>query len=145
MKERAMAVFIGLIMVFSIAGFAIESAMHSVNRNTLPEIPTIVTKRLSQDEIVSVLRSGRVLIENFYPENCSECLERNTELEAFANQLDGFVVLESVKSNETVLQMIGMDGKILNLSDKEINQSYLLDTFCKIAIAQPQECLLREI
>ena len=144
MKERLMAIFIGLIMVFSIAGFAFNSVVH-YQGPSVPEIPTVVTKKLNPQEILMVLRSGRVLIENVYTENCSECLERNAVLESFAHQFDGFVVLENVKGNKTVLQMIGRNGEIRDLTSKKINQSYLMDVFCDMAIAQPKECLLREI
>ena len=147
MKERAMAFLIGLIMIFSVIGFAFSSAVFffSSGKKPLPEIPTIVTKKLKPDEILVVLQTGKVLIEDFYPENCSKCLERNAELEKFANSFDGFVVLEKVVANETLLQMIGAGGEIIDLSNKEINRTVLLDNFCKIAMLQPQECLLKEI
>jgi len=143
-RERAMAIFIGLIMIFSVGGFALSYAGRNVNppRNT---IPTIVERELNPEEVVSVLRSGRVLIENFYTENCSGCVERNAVLENFANSLDGFVVLEEVKANETKLQMIGTGGKIVSLENESITEDNLMDIFCDIAIAQPNECLLREI
>lgn len=143
-KERAMAIFIGLIMIASVGGFALSYAGRNVNP---PQnlIPTIVDRELSPEEVVLVLQSGRVLIENFYLGNCTECIVNNIVLETFANKFDGFVVLEEVVANETKLQMIGMGGKIISLKNETISESNLMDIFCDNAIAQPNECLLREI
>jgi len=141
MKERFAAIFIGSVMVLSVAGWAL---MQIAPQDTGPEfsVPTIVTRELSSDEIVYVLQTGRVLIENFYTTNCTQCLEDMGVLESFAGQYDGFVVLEEVEANYTKLEMIGMGGQIVELEHGNITFNGLLDIFCKIAIAQPPECLL---
>ncbi|MCX6814206.1 MAG: hypothetical protein NTY20_00930 [Candidatus Aenigmarchaeota archaeon] len=144
-KERIMAIFIGLIMVLSAAGFALNSAMNQ-NPNTNPgfDIPSIVTRQLTTDETVYVLQNGRVLIEFLYAENCTECPQKITTLEGFAQRMNEFVVLEEVKANETSIQIIGAGGKIENIGNMTLSEQNLMSTFCGIAIAQPPECLMPE-
>ena len=142
--ERFMAIFIGVIMLGSVAGFA----MMSINLqpdSEVPEIPTIVNRQLTTDETIYILRTGKVVIENFYSIDCDDCLERNMVLEAFVNQFKDFVVLEKVvvnQTNQTMLQMIGSGGRILKLDNQTINESNILGLFCEVAIAQPIECLI---
>ncbi len=142
--ERFMAIFIGVIMLGSVAGFA----MMSINLqpdSEAPEIPTIVNRQLTTDETIYILRTGKVVIENFYSIDCNDCLERNVMLEAFANQFKDFVVLERVvvnQTNQSMFQMIGSGGRILKLDNQTINDSNILGFFCEVAIAQPIECLI---
>ncbi len=145
-KERIMAIFIGLVMVMSAAGFALNSAINQQNRNTTPEfsIPTIVTKQLTTEETVYVLQSGRVLIEFLYAENCTECPGKISSLEGFANKMSEFVVLEEVPANDTSIQIIGSGGKIEDMGNMTLSEQNLMNTFCGIAIAQPPECLMGE-
>ncbi len=142
--ERFMAIFIGVIMLGSVAGFALMS-VNMPTGNDAPEIPVVVDRALTTDEILYVLRSGRVLIEDFYTTDFPNYLERNMLLESFAGRFSDFVVLERVmvnQTNETMLQMIGSGGRIVKLENTTINDSSLLDVFCGIAMAQPMECLL---
>lgn len=143
--ERFMAIFIGVIMLSSVIGFALMSTIDP--QQDAPEIPSIVNKELSTDEIIYILRSGRVLIENFYTVDCAGCLEKKMELESFVNSFRDFIVLENVvvnQTNESRLQMIGSGGSILKLENITINQKNLMDNFCSVAIAQPMECLLKD-
>jgi hypothetical protein len=143
-KERFMAIFIGVIMLSSVAGFALMSINMSPGPEA-PDIPTVVNRQLTTDEALFILRSGKVLIEDFYSVDCGDCLEKNAMLEAFANRFYDFIVLEKVvvnQTNQTMLQMIGAGGKITKLDNITINESNLLDMFCEVAIAQPIECLL---
>jgi hypothetical protein len=132
-----------VIMVMSAVGFAMNSANLS-NQQPAEEIPSIIDYELSPQEQIQVLRTGKVLIENFYAENCTECLDRNIILNGFAARMKGFVVLENVLSNETRLGMIGNQGRIISLDGVEITDSSLLKVFCENAIAQPRECLMME-
>jgi len=140
-KERMAAIFIGMVMLFAVGGWALMNVMP---QDTGPEfnVPTIVARELTTDEIVYVLQSGRVLIEYYYLENSTKHIEELPVLEMFANQLDGFVVLEEVPANSTRFEMIGIEGKILDLSGMELTENNLFGNFCSIAIAQPPECLL---
>jgi len=144
-KERIMAIFIGLIMVLSAAGFALNSAINqNPNQNPGFNIPVIVTRQLTTEETVYVLQNGRVLIEFLYSENCTECPDKITTLEGFAQKMNEFVVLEEAKANETSLQIIGAGGKIENIWNMTLSEQNLMSTFCDIAIAQPPECLMPE-
>jgi hypothetical protein len=114
---------------------------------TTPEIPTIIREPIDTQTEITILRSGKVLIEHFYPEDCADCLSKNTQLESFANRLDGYVVInevESGNSNESI-DMIGMDGKIVDITDSSLDYDSLLGDFCDVAIAQPRACLLRDL
>ena len=144
--ERFMAIFIGVIMLGSVAGFALMS----ININPDPEepdIPTVVNRQLTSDETLFILRNGKVLIEDFYTIDCDDCLDKNVLLEMFANRFNEFIVLEEVivnQTNQTMLQMIGAGGRITKMENITINESNLLDIFCGVAIAQPIECLLQD-
>jgi len=144
-KERIMAIFIGLVMVLSAAGFALNSAINqNTDQNPGFNIPTIVTRQLTTEETVYVLQNGRVLIEFLYSENCTECPDKIVTLEGFAQRMSDFVVLEEAKGNETSLQIIGVGGKIENIWNMTLSEQNLMGTFCDIAIAQPPECLMPE-
>lgn len=147
-KERVAAIFIGLIMIFSVAGFALTQSLTRENQDSGVDIQNIVTKPLTSDERLFVLKSGRVLIENHYILHCSECLENNMVLEVFVQKFPGFVVLESVvvnETNETKFQMISGTGEIRDLKNVSITEDILTYIFCEISLMQPRECLLREI
>jgi len=142
--SRAFAIVIGLLMVGSTAGYAFMNVTPG-GGPTVPEIPTIVDRPLSTEEQVFVLRTGRVLIENFYTENCTFCPDRNIFLNGFVNGLDGYAVLENVLANETRLEMIGVNGKIIPIENETLTQEAMTDTFCDIAMKQPRQCLLMDI
>jgi hypothetical protein len=133
-----------VIMVMSAVGFAMNSANLSNQQAETTEIPNIINYELSPQEQIQVLRSGKVLIENFYAENCTECVDRNIVLDGFASRMQDFVVLENIPGNETRLGMIGNQGRIIPLDDMNITDESLLEVFCQNAIAQPRECLMME-
>ncbi len=132
-----------VIMVMSAVGFAMNSANLS-SQPQAEEIPSIIDYELSPQEQIQVLRTGMVLIENFYAENCTECVDRNFILNGFAARMKGYVVLENIEGNETRLGLIGNQGRIISLDGMEITDSSLLQVFCENAIAQPRECLMLE-
>ncbi len=144
MKERMMAIFVGLVMIGSIVGFAGVQFIPE-QQNTGPDIPIIVNRTLTGDEIIFILRMGRVLIQNHYLPDCTECISTNAVLESFTNGMGGLVVLEEVEKNETKLQMVGSDGSIESLENVTITEENLMDIFCDISFVQPRECLLREL
>ena len=141
--ERAMAIFIGLIMVFSMVGFAATSIFTDTGEGQTIVIPSVLKSRIDKDNKIYVLRSGKVLIEHYYPEGCGNCLEMNSMLEMFAKQFPGYVVvaMQKVPSNETLFQAIGSAGRITEL-DYNLTQDGLMDIFCEITFSMPKECLL---
>jgi hypothetical protein len=144
--ERLMAIVIGLIMIFSMLGFAATSIVVNPTGQQTVEIQPVVRSGLDKDMKIFILRTGRVLIEHFYPAGCQECMEMNAMLEVFASQFSGFVVAELVEvpENETMFQAIGSAGRITELS-YNMTQQDLMGIFCGIAIKQPRECLLGEM
>jgi len=147
--EKLAAIVIGIIMLFSVAGFASFSLIGRIGdpqpQQQTPEIPNIVTRPLTGSEISYILQTGRVVLRDYYPSACAECLERNTELELFANQFSGFVVLEEVAGNQTRLEMIDSLGKVTELDPANITLEGLTDSFCRNSIVKPRECILRNI
>ncbi len=141
-KERIAAIFLGLIMVTSLAGFAAMNII-TPESGTYQRIPPVVDRELTPEEKIFVLRTGRVLLEGYFSENCTECAEVIMLGETFANGFSDYFVFEKIRGNETRLQIIGQEGEIREL-ETNITEDGLLDVFCEIAILQPKECLLRE-
>ncbi len=143
-KERLMAIFIGVTMILSVAGFSL-SRTRFTSPDQKMDIPYFIDKRLTNNEIVSILRSGRVVIEDLYEANCTSCQAKTEFMKSFLERFKDFVVLEAVEANETSIKMIGSGGRIKDITDMELNQTSMMDVFCDMAIAQPKECLLQTI
>jgi len=141
MKERAAALLIGLLMIGSMAGFAMVNV---IPQRSQQQLPSIITRPLTTQEKVFVLRTGRVLIEDFYSPNCTECYELNQLLTSFVKQYESYAVLNMAPGNETRIRMIGAGGSIRDIPTNA-TRNELMDIFCEIAIYQPKECLLAEI
>lgn len=148
-RKAVMAVVIGLLMIFSVAGFAI-SGLRITGQSTEPQqqqgLPSVVDRFLSPQEVALVLQQGRVVIESIYPEDCTECQAADGELRVFASKYTGFLVLESVATEPGTglrkLQMTSSRGEVIPLQGT-LTQETLLETFCDAAIVKPRECLLR--
>lgn len=157
MKERMMAILIGGLMLFSVAGFALMGIGRFVDDGNEPiQVPNVMNEYLSGEQVSSILRGGKVLIRDVYAKNCSDCASRDITLELFVNSFPGLLVLEEaaiepdnatfVDSNGYVkFQMISPTGEVIDLGDKNITQEDLTDMFCDISAIQPKECLLRDI
>jgi cytosine/uracil/thiamine/allantoin permease len=141
--KPAAAIFILVIMVMSVAGFALNSASFS-QEAPQQEIPSVIREPLDTSQQVYILRTGRVLIEHYYTADCTDCLDKNVQLEEFAAQLPGYVVINEVLGNESRLDMIGAQGRITSLESQSLAYDDLIDTFCDNAIAQPRVCIIRE-
>jgi len=142
-RERTAAIILGLIMIFSMVGFAGMSII-TTERGGGQVISNVIERELSAEEKIFVLRTGRVLLESYYAENCTGCKEFNILGDTFANRFSEYVVFEKVKGNMTKLQMIGQGGEIKDL-ETDISEEGLFDAFCNLAILQPKECLLKDI
>lgn len=143
--ERKGAILIGLLLVFimggSLIGFAVLSSRGPSQAQQGSDIPPIVDYELSPGELVFVLQTGRVVIENFYSPDCTECMQNNILLDSFVNTFPNYIVMESVVGNESKLQMIGRGGSIVELGN--LTEESLMNTFCDLAILQPRECIIR--
>ena len=157
MKERMMAIVIGALMLFSVAGFALMGLGRFADSGNQPvEVPNVIEAYLSGAEVSQILRSQRVLIRDVYTKNCTQCPINDATLEMFVNSVAGNVVLEKVMiepDNTTTVdengyvkfEMISATGDIVELSGKELDQENLMDMFCDISLIQPKQCLLRDI
>jgi len=150
-KERGkliMSLFIALTMLLSIIGFAVIYVTPVSNQNRFT-LPYVVNRTLTPEERVSVLRTGRTLIEYIFPPECKECYEKRKMYESFvmSNEYKGYVVLESVPIegiNETIDKMIGMNGDTFDLSDIKTTEE-LEKKFCEAALIKPEVCIFFEI
>jgi len=144
-KQTAMGLFIAFIMIFALIGYAFMSAGGNQGEGNIPQIPNIVNGSLEPEEKILVLRTGRVLIEDFYSPESPESLEKKAMLEGFADRLKDFLVLELVEVplNETKIWMIGRAGDVVDIGN--ITQGDFMTQFCLNAILQPKECLLKDI
>jgi hypothetical protein len=145
MKERMMAIVIGFIMLGSIIGFAFMRNVPEGPKSV--EFPNIINRTLKPEERVSILRSGRNLIEYLYPSNCSiVCVEKRSMYESFVNskEFEDYVVLSTSEANETADWMIGLDGTRYEL-DNINNTEQLRKFFCEVSIRQPDICILQQI
>ena len=141
--KPAAAIFILVIMLMSVAGFAMNSSTFQEQPQEV-EIPNVIREPLGTQDQINILRTGRVLIEHFYQDNCTDCLEKNVQLEEFVARLEGYAVLNAVQGNESRLDMIGSGGQITDIEDVNLDYDSLMDIFCGVAIAQPRACLIRE-
>jgi hypothetical protein len=155
MKERMMAIVIGGLMLFSVAGFALMGMGRFIDNGPV-QVPNIMNEYLSGEQVSSILRSGRVLIRDVYTKNCSDCITRDITLEIFVNSFPGLVVLEEMMiepDNATAVdgrgyvkfEMLSPTGEIIELDENNITQEGLTEMFCDISAVQPRECLLMDI
>src|SRR3989344_1413307 len=133
--KRALGLIIVIIMFFSIIGSAIfyigdsQQTQQPQDQNVV-QIPIVNENELTQDKKVFVLRTGRVLLEYFYPNGCIDCIEKQALLKGFANQFQNSVVLELIQgSNQTRLQMIDQRGSIIPL-EENITAESIFSSFC---------------
>ena len=138
-------------MVMSVVAFAFASGNINSSTPQAPSVPSIIREPMSSEEEMQILRTGRVLIQHFYTEDCLDCLDKNAKLESFAARLEGYVVVNEVLAVEPKLEMIGWDqenpsrGKIIDISGSSLEYEDLIDQFCDVAILQPRACLLKDI
>lgn len=143
-RERLMAIFIGSIMILSVIGFSLSNARFGVPQENTLDFPFVVDRELTSEELVSVLRAGRIVVESDYELNCTDCSQRNDFLKNFFTRFSNYVVLQIAEANETSLKIIGAGGRIRDLEGMELTEHNMLEIFCELAIAQPKECLLQQ-
>ena len=142
-KERLMAIFIGAVMITSMIGFSLSNVKLDTGKKV--EYPFIINGSLKNEELVSILRSGRVVVEDFYQANCTTCQGRSKTIETFFGRFKDYAVINVMEDNSTSLSIIGAGGGIKDISNLELTDSNLMKVFCEVALAQPRECLLETI
>ena len=148
-KTRIMAIFIAAVMLISTAGFALISSVNTGQpepQNTQDPLQNnVVYRELAGPEIVTVLRTGRMLLRYYSPADCEPCKGVAQELQSFASQNQQFVFVQLVVRNQTAFEALGFDGKIDNLDNLTVTQDTLMDYVCDKGALRPKECVLREI
>ncbi len=142
-KQRVFSLFIGIMMITWVVGIAMSSTIQSSQQGLI--IQNVYDRVLTANEKITILRSGRVLIEHLYT-GTHESLEKKAAYENFVARFKDFVVLETVEveqENQTVDQMINPNGDIIPMDNVSAGQ--LVDVFCDNTLFQPKECLLRSI
>jgi|YelNatPaOPRAMG01_1025707.scaffolds.fasta_scaffold213689_1 hypothetical protein len=146
-KQRLMALFIGFVMLGSMLGFAMIYTRPGGKEVVLP---FVINRTLTTEERLSVLRSGRVLIEYFYNRSCLACEEKVEMYKKFVNldQFKGYAVLSysplEANQSEEIDIMFNLDGTQIELKDvKTLDE--LKKKFCEVAIIKPNVCVLEEL
>ena len=109
------------------------------------KIESVYDRLLTPQEKISILRTGRMLIEYIHAGG-PDAAEKRAVYENFVARFKDFVVLEVVEiqqANETVDQMISPTGDLIPMGN--VTQESLLTTFCEKTLVQPKECLLGSI
>jgi len=105
----------------------------------------VYDRMLTPQEKITILRSGRVLIEYLHAGGFAS-VEKKAVYENFVARFKDFVVLEAVEiqqANETIDQLVTPTGDIVELEN--VSAEELVDVFCDNAFVQPKECLMRNI
>ncbi|MFH1445487.1 MAG: hypothetical protein ABIF08_03335 [Nanoarchaeota archaeon] len=145
MKERIGAIIVGLIMLFSVMGFALSS---SVVNNPEPEqgIEPIIKGELTSSDVLFILQNGKTIYRYYYA-NDQKSLDDKITLEIFVNSIKDYVVLNEIESNETSLEIVAVvnqEGKIISYNG-EINNQDLFLKLCEVAAMKPKECFMYDI
>lgn len=149
-KQRFIAIFIGAVMLASI----LEVALLRNNPNNTPEtaqLPDIVNRKLTLLEMRNTLGSGKVLIEYFYNESCTNCTAKENVYKEFvsSDQFKGYVILSyGASKNETADWMLDLNLEQIDLS--KINTTLELENlFCDdnstAKTMKPNVCLLKNV
>ena len=144
-SQMIFTIVVGLMMITWAVSLALSYNINTGTQQQTMKIETVYDKPLTAKEKLTILRSGRVIIE-FYHNGSQGDLDRKAAYENFAARFNGIVVLEAVeveKENQTIDRMINPQGEIIPLDN--VTSDRLIDFFCDTSIVQPKECLLRDI
>ena len=143
-RQFVFTLVVGVMMITWAMGLAL-----SYNIKTTPtgmNIENVYDRLLTGTEKVTILRSGRVLIEYLYTTG-PDTPDRKALYENFVARFSDYTVLELVEvsaANQTMDQMIVPSGDVLPLGNITTTDA-LVDLFCDKTLVQPRECLLRDI
>ena len=143
-RQFVFSVVVGIMMITWAMGMAL-----SYNIKTTPQgmkIDNVYDRPLTGTEKVTILKTGRVLIEYLYTEG-PDSSETTALYENFVARFSDYAVLEMVEvsaDNQTSNQMIVPSGDIIPL-DNVTTSDALLNLFCENSLVQPRECLLKSV
>jgi hypothetical protein len=142
-KKFIFSLFVAVMMVTWAIGMALSYSIKTTPKGM--KIENVYDQLLTGTEKITILRTGRVLIEYLYVDS-AESLDRKAMYENFVARFSDFAVLEAVsitQENETLDQMIAPDGDVIPMDN--VTSSNLVDVFCENSVTQPRECLLRSV
>jgi hypothetical protein len=146
--QRIMAIFIGVVMLASIAEVAL--LRNTPNATVTPTLPDVVNRKLTLDEMRGVLTNGTVLIEYFYNETCTNCTTKAEMYKSFvtSDQFKGYALLSYGVLNETADWMLDLTGTQIDLTNITTT-TQLENLFCDDSKVRspnkPNVCLLKSI
>lgn len=149
-SKRIMAIFIGVVMLASIAEVSLLRNTPN-DQSTTTSVPSVVNRKLTLDELRSTLGSGKeVVIEYFYNESCANCGAKAEMYKSFvtSGQSSGFAVLSyGVSENETADWMLDATGTQTSL-DNVTNVGDLQKLLCSDNIRmldKPDVCIFEQL
>ena len=142
-RQALFAIIVGGMMVSWIAGIALSYDIPT--QPNAVKIESIYETLLTPQEKITILRTGRVLIEYLHIGD-EPSLQKKAMYESFVSRFQDFVILQVVEieqDNQTMDQMVTYTGDIIPLEN--VSELELVDLFCDNSFVQPRECLLRSI
>ena len=142
-RQTVFTVVIGFMLLTWVMGTALSSNL-MLSSNEV-RIESVYERLLTPQEKITILRSGRVLIEYLHTGGF-ETVERKAAYENFAARFKDNVIIQVVEiseENQTMDRMITPTGDIVPLEN--VSSADLFDVFCENSFVQPKECLLRSI
>lgn len=142
-KKLIFSLFVAVMMVTWAVGMALSYSIRTMPQGM--KIESVYDRPLTGPEKITILRTGRVLIEYLYVTG-PESIERKAVYENFVARFSDYAVLEAVsitQANETMDQMIAPDGDVIPMEN--VTAANLVDVFCENSVLQPRECLLRSV
>jgi hypothetical protein len=143
-RQTVFTIVIGFMLLTWVMGTALSSNLQLAQGNGI-RIESVYDRLLTPQEKVTILRSGRVLIEYLHTGGF-EAVDKRATYENFVARFKDIVILEVVEieqANQTLDQMITPTGDVVELQN--VSAAELLDVFCDNSYVQPKECLLRSI
>jgi hypothetical protein len=142
--QRIMAIFIGVVMLASVAEIALLRNTPAETQQTT--LPNIVNRKLTLLEMRDTLTGGKVLIEYFYNETCTNCTAKENVYKEFVNseQFKDYVVLSYGVWNETadwMLDAAGTQKELGNISSAADMKKLLCSDEIRM-LDKPNVCVL---
>ncbi|MBU0952893.1 MAG: hypothetical protein KKA90_00515 [Nanoarchaeota archaeon] len=146
-KERSFALFLVALMLLSAAGFAVSFTPVTQSSSEEPEIilpPPIVERALTTEEVLSALRTGRLIYTYTTPEACESCEAMKTTLSDFVTTYPAFAIIVFLEGEQEELTVLLPSGEFVPI-ETPIDVDELLETYCENSYIKPKECLLLQI
>ena len=138
-KNRAMALFIILIMGSTSVAYSLISGVSPQKTTTSLPNSFILTKPLTQQQEYEILSSGRTIIKFYYTKDCKKCDELLELLDGLVKEAKGQVYLVELLSNTTRIEMYNY-AKSEVATEKDTEES-IKKKYCNVLLNPPNWCL----